>query len=181
MYSYITQGIGFLGAITGFIVFQQKKRRRILLFQMLSCAFFVIHFVMLGAYTGAVMNAIVIVRAFVYLNSDKKWAAGKIWLAVFIIISVAACVITWKDWSSIFPLASMVLSSVSCWLKNEKYIRLVTFPSSPCWLVYNVVNGSVAGTVTEIFISASLIIAIVRYDILGKSKKQSIEVTADDS
>jgi hypothetical protein len=64
----------------------------------------------------------------------------------------------------------MILTTVSYWLKSETKIRLVTFPSSPCWLVYNIITHSIAGIVTECVVMASLIIAIVRYDILKKEK-----------
>ena len=66
----------------------------------------------------------------------------------------------------------MVLSTVSNWMKREKLIRLITFPSSPCWLIYNAFSGSLAGVVTECFIMTSLVIAVVRYDILNKGIKK---------
>jgi hypothetical protein len=56
-------------------------------------------------------------------------------------------------------------------MRNETKIRIITFPSSPCWLVYNIITDSVAGVVTECVVMSSLIIAIIRYDILKKGKK----------
>jgi len=64
----------------------------------------------------------------------------------------------------------MILSTVGFWVKNPKYTRLIYLPSSPCWLIYNVVNLSIAGVLTEIFASSSLLIAIFRFDILKKEK-----------
>ena len=60
-------------------------------------------------------------------------------------------------------------------MKNETKIRLITFPSSPCWLLFNITTGSIAGAVTECIVMCSLIIAIVRYDVLkkGKAKKNA--------
>jgi hypothetical protein len=63
----------------------------------------------------------------------------------------------------------MLLTTVSSWFQSEKKIRFLTFPSSPCWLVYNVFNGSFAGVITEIFVMSSLIIAIIRFDIKKKN------------
>ena len=60
-------------------------------------------------------------------------------------------------------------------MKDETKIRLITFPSSPCWLVYNVFEKSVAGIVTECIVMSSIIIAIIRYDILKKKKVKTNE------
>ena len=64
----------------------------------------------------------------------------------------------------------MLLTTVSNWFQSEKKIRFLTFPSSPCWLIYNILNGSVAGIITEIFVMSSLIIAIIRFDLKKRNK-----------
>jgi hypothetical protein len=106
----------------------------------------------------------------VFINNDKKWAKTPVWLGVFVVISAVSSVLTWVDWYSFLPAMAMILTTVSYWLKSETKIRLVTFPSSPCWLIYNIITGSVAGIITECIVMSSLIIAIVRYDILKKEK-----------
>jgi hypothetical protein len=66
-----------------------------------------------------------------------------------------------------------VLTTVANWMKSETKIRLISFPNSPCWLIYNAITGSVAGVITECIVMSSLIIGIVRYDILKKGKKKN--------
>lgn len=171
----IAQIIGFAGTITYFLVFQMKKRRGILALNILAAAIFIIHFTLLGAYTGAAMNLVCALRCVIYYYSDKKWAKSKIWLAVFIVASVILGIVTWSDAHSILVLAAMIITSISGWLKNEKYIRLLTLPSSPLWMIYNAHNGSVSGFVTDAVILISLLISIVRYDILKKDKLQTAD------
>ncbi len=170
MLETISQIVGFVGTALLFFSFQQKKRQGILLFQICAGAVFVLHYILLGAYTGAALNFIGFSRSVIFYNSDKKWAKSPVWLAVFIIISAVASIFTWDRWYSVLPAIAMMLTTVSYWLKNETKIRLVTFPSSPCWLIYNALAGSVAGVITECIVMSSLIIAIVRYDILKKGK-----------
>lgn len=167
------QLVGFAGAVTYFLVFQMKKRKNILGLNVLAASIFVLHFFLLGAYTGAAMNVVCALRCVIYYYNDKKWAKSKIWLAVFIGVSVVLGVLTWSDTYSVLPLASMIITSVSFWLKNEKHIRLLTLPSPPCWIIYNIHNGSVSGMVTDFIILVSIIISIVRYDILKNHKKQA--------
>lgn len=179
MIENIAQIIGFGGTAVTFLAYQQKKRKGILLLTVLSCTLFMIHYILLGAYTGAVMNLIGALRSVVFVNNDKKWAKSKVWLVVFIVVNVVCCIVTWDKWYSVLPLAGMILSTVSLWMKNETKIRIITFPSSPCWLVYNALCHSIAGVITECFIMSSIIIAIIRYDILKKDKPKNSEVKTD--
>jgi hypothetical protein len=91
------------------------------------------------------------------------------------VIYTVACIATWEKWYSVLPLIAMLLTTVSNWLQSERKIRFLTFPNSPCWLVYNILNNSVAGIITEIFVMSSLIIAIIRYDLIKPKKKEKAE------
>lgn len=170
MIETVAQIVGFGGAALNGLSFQQKKRKGIIGVQIGAAVLFIIHYILLGAYTGAALNFIGLLRSIVFINNDKKWAKSPVWLGVFVVISAVSSVLTWVDWYSVLPAAAMILTTVSYWLKSETKIRLVTFPSSPCWLIYNIITGSVAGIITECIVMSSLIIAIVRYDILKKEK-----------
>lgn len=171
----LAQIIGFGGTALTIIAYQQNKRKRILGCTVISAALFVIHYIILGAYTGAIMNILAGTRSLVFMNNTKKWAKSKVWVAVFMVIYTVACIATWDKWYSILPLIAMLLTTVSNWFQSEKKIRFLTFPSSPCWLVYNILNASYAGIITEIFVMSSLIIAIIRFD-LKKYNKTKGEV-----
>lgn len=166
----VAQIIGFGGAALNTLSFQQKKRKGIITLQIFAAILFIIHFILLGAYTGAAMNFVSLVRSVVFINNDKKWAKSPAWLVFFVIVSIIASAYTWVDWASVLPATAMILTTVSYWLKSERKIRFVTFPSSPCWLIYDFITGSVSGVITEIFVMSSLIIAIIRYDIKKEKK-----------
>ncbi len=176
MVDILTQGIGFCGAALNFLSFQQNKRNRIIGFQIGAATLFIIHYICLGftsgadAFTGAALNFIGLSRSVVFINNDKKWAKSPVWLVFFIIVSVIAGVLTWEGWYSFLPPTAMILTTISYWMKNETKIRFITFPSSPCWLVFNIITGSFAGVVTECVVMSSLIIAIIRYDVLKKNR-----------
>lgn len=168
MDNLIAQIIGLGGTALTIIAYQQNKRKNILGCMVLSATLFAIHYIILGAYTGAIMNILAATRSVVFMNNTKKWAKSKVWVVVFMIIYTVACIATWDKWYSVLPLIAMLLTTISNWFKSEKKIRFLTFPSSPCWLVYNILNNSVAGIITEIFVMSSLIIAIIRFDIKKK-------------
>lgn len=169
------QIIGFIGAFTYFLVFQMKKRSSILAINILAGMIFVVHFSLIGAYTGAAMNVVCALRCTIYYFSDRKWAKSKAWLAVFIGVSVVLGVLTWGDIYSVFPLMAMVVTSISFWLKKESHIRLLTLPTQPGWMIYNIHNNSISGLLTDIVIFSSILIAIIRYDIIKKQKPQAVK------
>ncbi|HZK21675.1 MAG TPA: YgjV family protein [Oscillospiraceae bacterium] len=170
----VAQIVGFAGAFTYFLVFQMKKRSSILAINVLAGMIFVVHFSMIGALTGAAMNVVCALRCIVYYYSDKAWAKSKAWLAIFVGISIVLGVFTWGDIYSIFPLMAMVITSISFWLKKERNIRLLTLPTQPFWMIYNIHNNSISGLLTDVVIFSSILIAIIRYDII-KSKKPKLE------
>jgi hypothetical protein len=51
-------------------------------------------------------------------------------------------------------------------------VRAVSFLSSPCWLVYNIINFSIPGILTEVFAMCSIIVGILRIDLPKMRKKK---------
>ncbi len=170
-YDIITQVIGVCGMIMLFIMFQQNDRKRILVCQTIGNSFFCIHYLLLGTYTGSVLNAISATRAVIYNNRDKKFFGSPAWLWLFIGVSAAAGVLTWEGPISVLPTLGMIIGSVSVWVKKPRYIRILSFIPSPMWMTYNIVSHSIPGILTEAFVMTSIAISIVRYDILKKEEK----------
>lgn len=167
-----------IGQIVGFIAmaiivasYQQKTHKKILVFQMISGLLFTVHYVLLGAYTGAVMNLLGAFRSLIYSKRDKKWASSVMWPILFSIGFLVSGILTWKNIYSLFPLIAMLISSVVLWIEQPKINRIFSLPVSTGWLIYNIKEWSIPGIVTEIFILSSIIIGIIRLDIKKKNNK----------
>ena len=81
---------------------------------------------------------------------------------------LAAGIATWQNAYSILPMIGSLLSTVALWMKTSKKIRLISFFSGPCWLIYNVVNGAYSAAVNELIAMTSIVIGILRHDIKKK-------------
>ncbi len=127
--------MGILGFALSVISFQQNTQKRIVFVQFLANVSFTIHFYLIGAYTGSILNGIAIIRSFAYCFKDKKWASSNIWIVIFSLAFVVAGVFTWEGPLSILPTVAMVLSSISFGIKNPKLVRRIYFPCSPMWLI----------------------------------------------
>jgi hypothetical protein len=166
---YIAQAVGFVGMTLAFISFQQNKRERIAFLQMLSSLFWILHFGMLGAYSGMAMNAIGAARGYVYSKKGSaSWSSREFWPYVFSVVSAGSCVATWENWLSLLPAVATVVTSFGLWVDEPKTVRRLTLPGSWMWLAYNLVNVSWAGVITECFSTASIFIAMWRFDRKGR-------------
>lgn len=168
------QIVGVFALLVAIYSFQQKERKGILFFQTISCILFMAHFLLLGAYTGAVFNLIGLARCLVfYHRGQKAWASSPVWLVAFFVVITVAVAATWDNIYSLFPTIAMYFTTVSLWVSKARLVRLLSFPSSPLWLVYNIANRSYAGMLTESFVMVSILIAIIRFDIMGTKEPEA--------
>ena len=146
----IAQIIGFCAMATAIISFQQKKRKNIMIFQLICTALWSLHFFVLGNMPGCALNGIMTLRCVIYyFKETQKWAQHKVWLVLFLVAGLAAGILTWESEWSILPLLGTVISTVALWLPNPKYIRLMTIPVAVVWFVYNAHSLSYAGMCNE--------------------------------
>ena len=151
-----------------------------------------VHFFLLGALIGAVLNAISLFRAMVFVNRGKNWADKVLWLYVFIFLSCLAYVINFtllKNMSfpngtvytdfivEVLPVIGMISSTFSMRTRYASVARKLSLITSPLWLVYNIINSSIAGMITEIFALISIITGIIRLDLKKKDKNQDLIYT----
>ena len=136
---------------------------------MLSSLVWTLHFGLLGAYSGMAMNLIGAARGFVY---SKKGSAPRWSYAfgpyVFSVVSAGCCIATWESWLSLLPTVAMVVTSFGLWADNPKTVRRLNLPGSWLWLAYNLASLSWAGAITECFNTASIVIAMWRFDRKGR-------------
>ena len=162
----IAQIIGALAMVCAVICFQQKDRKKLLIWQFIVCLLWTVHFLVLGQYTGAALNGVQVVRSIIFGKRETaKWANWFGFVPLFIFLTAFIGIITWKDGFSIFPIIGTVFATISLWMKKPFTIRSLTFPVSIFWGVYDVYSKSIAGALNEVFVIASLIIAIIRIDI----------------
>lgn len=161
----IAQIIGFCAMAMAITSFQQKKRKNIMIFQLICTALWSLHFFVLGNMTGGVINGIQTLRCVIYyFKETHKWAQSKVWLVLFLISSLVAGALTWDSLWSVLPIFGMIFSTVALWLPNPKHIRLMTIPVALSWFVYNAHSSSYAGMCNEVFALISIFTAMWRLD-----------------
>lgn len=176
MYDIIAQAIGIVATIVAVLSFQSKGQKGIMIIQTISTSLWTLHFLMIGAYTGFILNLLCAIRAVIYSKRDtKKWAASKVWIYIFTLGALAVYAVTLLLFSTpdspkspvieLLPVIGVIATTIGFRLDSGFKVRLSQLVSGPVWLIYNIFNGSIGGTVTEIFATCSVIIGIIRLDI----------------
>ena len=164
------QLIGCFGILASMISFQCKKHNSILLFRTLNEAIFALQYILLGAYTGAAMNIVGGVRNTVFTEQVRRNKKTTVSTVLFCVLFVASGILMWQGPKSILIIVAKSLSTVAYGNKNPAVVRAITFFTCSSWLVYNCCVGSAAGVLCEAFTLVSLVIGIVRLDIMSPKK-----------
>ena len=174
----VAQILGILALAAGILCYQFNSRRKILVMQIVASVLFIANLALLGGFSGALLNVHGIARALVYDQRDRRRWAGSFWWPVLFSVLAAVCVaVTWSSWIDLFPLVGTLFSTVSLWQRDPAKIRLLTLPSPPCWFLYHFMAGSIGGTLNEVFVLASILVAMIRYR--KKSRAASGEPPAE--
>lgn len=160
----LIQVIGILAMLFSVFSFQMNKHKHIMAMQIIATTLFGIHYFLLGAYTGMMLDIVAAVRGIVFYNKDKKWASGKIWIIVFMVCFAIAGAFTWQGAKSLLMIAAMILNTYSFSCTRPKLVRSTILISSPLILIYNIITGSVGGVINEVFVEISSVVGLLRYD-----------------
>ncbi len=156
------QAIGFVALGCEIASVQFKKRHMILAVYMASALLFAIHFMLLGAGTGALLNLVSAGRAVIFGHySNRRRPLWPLWVVIAAVVVVS--VVTFRGWISFLPMTAMVISSVALWQRDENAMRRLLLTTVPLWLVFSVLFGSYAGVLDECIVAVSLMVALTRY------------------
>lgn len=159
----VVQGIGLAGLLIAVSTFQINKRKTMLILGMSACLLWSLHFLFLGAITGAAMNLIGAGRSYAFYrvrpSKRNRWV-----LWSFLGLLAAATVVTWQNTLSLLPFIASIFNEFAYWQKRPKNIRRLSLASSPLWFTYNMISGSYPGMAVEVMLMTSNLIGQYRFD-----------------
>ena len=149
--------------------FHSKTRKEILLWQILSLFFWVTHYSLLGAWTGALLACINGVVTVIFLFKDtRKWLASSFVLYLGLLAVIIGTIFTWQGYYSLFALFGVMAIIISKWQDVPNRIKLIAILASIFWIIYDVFVGSWGGIVTEVVIILSVLVSLLDKNKLKK-------------
>ena len=132
-----------------------KSKEKLLLLQTISSIFFVIQYLLLNAYIGAIVASLEEIRTITFYCIEKKNNTIKARLIssiIFILVGTISSIFTWESWYSIFPLAGLLAVSICLAFENVLSVKLSCLFSAVCATIYLFSFKSIFGACCQIFI-----------------------------
>ena len=165
----IGQIVGVVAMVESFFIFQANDRRKMVLLKLIDDVLWIIHYTLIGGYTGALTTGIAVFREIVfYCKGQKKWADSILWVVGFSVLFAACAPLTWVNAFSLFPTVASVISTWVFWINRTETAKLVQIPSVICSLVYLIVYSSYAGILAQIITLASIAVFFIRKAVLHR-------------
>ena len=107
-----------------------------------------VHYGLLGAWTGALMNALCAVQVAAAIPIERRPELRWIYHAIVPAIA-AASVVTWAGWPSAFAALGMVFLTLGRMQSNLLWLRALLLAAVPFWLVHDVLVGSLPAVIAD--------------------------------
>ena len=163
----VAQGLGLVALVVTCLSYQARTTRGIALRQTVAAFFWTVHMLLIGAWTGGLLNFLGLVRSCIYSqHGARAWASRPFWPWLFGALCVASAV-----WSGLvqgegprlmLSTGAQYLGCYALWTVRVRLARLLLVVVSLLWLAYDALSGSIPGTLCEVFSQLSLYIAIAR-------------------
>ncbi len=158
--------LGLLATAFYLLCYQQKKRSRILLLNIISRLLYITQYFLLGAFEGVALE---ISGALAVMLAERKNLPFikrhmKFFIIAIDVVIIVAGLAVFKNWYSLLPIAGVLCHTSAMWLDDEKWIRRVSLSGNPFWFVYNFICGAYGSCVGEVLSAISIITAMIRYD-----------------
>ena len=163
-----------LAAVVFFLLsYQFPKRRAIITCNVISRVLYILQYLLLFAFEGAVMDVSAIPSSVLAARKHTPFVQKYKW---GILVGVNAFVVilgllVWQNWLSWVPVVGVLLETNALWLSREKNIRLLSLAAAPFWLFYNVRCGAYGGALGNVLTIVSIAVAMRRHDFPSQTKE----------
>ena len=162
-----------LAAVFFFLIsYQFPGRKAILACNVTSRVLYIVQYLLLGAFEGAVMDvsaipsSVLAVRKHTPFVQKYKWP---ILIAVNLFVVVLG-LLAWQDRLSWVPVVGVLVETNALWMTREKHIRIGTLAALPFWLFYNIRCGAWGAALGNVLVIGSILTAMRRYDFPGEKR-----------
>lgn len=158
-----SQVLMFISLLLVIVAFQIKQDQLFRISFVLAGVFAGAHFLLLGAFTAAVMVFINTSRWLVSIFSKSKYL---FWL--YIALFCAALYFTYESWLSLIPFVAGILGTMAVFQENQLQGRKVYMGVDLLWIVNNILVNTPVGVISHIMFLLSGIIGYTRLRKDGK-------------
>jgi len=158
----LSQIIEVLALITALISYHLKTKKQIFKGMCISAILDIVHYLLLNAYSGFFTKLLALIRnVFILKKDDNEKLNKKIYLVVFILLTIVLGILTFNDIYSILPFIAAIIYLIVVWNGSELQIKKIAFLCYFLWIIYNISVLSVMGIISNIIALISTYIAYI--------------------
>lgn len=159
--------LGVLAVVTFLLSFQFKTRRTIIAVNVTSRLLYILQYVFLGAFEGAVLDFMGLLLSFFAGYKEKAFITRyfKVIMAFIVSCLIVIGLALYENIFSLFAIFGIVFEVIALWLTKEKNIRILSLVAAPFWFGYNLANNAYGSMVGNVLAIISIVVAMVRLDL----------------
>lgn len=145
------------------------SRRTIMICNMIINTLWAVHYLMLGAYTGAFCSFFTTVMVMASSLKGRNRLFRGCWVPLlfnlgFIVIEL----LTWAGVPTLIQMVGNIILVIAMWCDREIEIKALFIPVGILWFVYNFIHFSWIGLICQALAVSFNVFFVVRYMLRGK-------------
>lgn len=152
------QIVGVLALILCVVAFSSKDDDRLMAVLILGNIAFATQFALFGAWTASGVTTVIILRLILARRMPGSWKA----MLAILAATVCVAALTWSGPLDAIPLVAGILGTYAMFMSRGVQMRLTMALVSLCWIMTNLLIGSVGALAAEVFILVTNLLTIAR-------------------
>tara|TARA_B100002052_G_C15876201_1_gene597116 strand:+ start:50 stop:577 length:528 start_codon:yes stop_codon:yes gene_type:complete len=158
-WAWITgQACGLIALGLCILGFASKRDERLFLRLLVANIAFTLQFILLGSWVAAAITALIVLRIELVRRYKGSWWA----MSAMLVATVAVALPGLATWREVWPLAAGLIGTLAMFLLEGIAMRWLLAAAAFCWVVTNLMVGSIGGTAAELLILVTNLITIGR-------------------
>lgn len=165
----IIQVFGVLGSLFMILSFWQKKRKNMLIFLMFDNLFYLVQYILLGAFSGAIVNVIGFFRVLLFRKKgETDIFKSNLILYGIIFLYIVSGIFTYSGINSLILIFVSIFYSFVLWQDKPSQIRIGSSIMLLIWCIYNISVMAYASAIFDGILFVLTLISFVKIDVLKK-------------
>ena len=161
------QIFGWLAALLTFLSYQCKSHKKLIIVQSLATFSIMISYMLLGAWSGMLLNVICIIRNLIIYRKDIRFFSHPCWAYILAGVMGITGFFSWQGPMSLLIIIGLMVNTMFLYFPNVQNLRKSILVTSTMVLIYDAYFSVWGGVMNELIAISSSIIGLYRY---GKVK-----------
>ncbi|MEI8658167.1 MULTISPECIES: YgjV family protein [Vibrio] len=140
----LAQALGLVSFALGISTFYQKDDRKLKIIMLIFNMNHLLHYLLLGSMTSALSAALSAARTGTSIYTSSRYVA-----AVFIVLGLSLGLSISNHWWDMWPIVGTVIGTFAVFMLRGIAMRIAFLVGGVCWLINNIIVGSIGGTMLE--------------------------------